>query len=175
MTWQIWITDNFRVLKYWSSKWSFYESDELLQCFAEYLEKNWSKFSQIPDGEQRIKFCQKWFKNNVIWQTTEFNKIIQKPHLPFFEEIYEDEFFCEEVDLDLTPEEIDSDLSDEQIYKVRRIAKVYKTLSTEEKVLFDLYFTEMLSQRQIANKINIPLSAVYNMLKALKQKIKDEL
>jgi predicted DNA-binding protein YlxM (UPF0122 family) len=50
--------------------------------------------------------------------------------------------------------------------------KIYLTLDTHQRVLWDLYFSQMLSMRAIGKKLDLPLSAVYNMVVELKSEIK---
>jgi len=180
--WSIWISENYSGLEYWAKRRDFNNWSDLLSHLTLHLEKNWSTFTTIPD-EKKIAWCQGWYKNQVRWMNSKHNVDIFGDGLcggsfiEFKTEIYDD---VHELDLDLicdyTHEErlwID-DFSLSQISKIRKIKKLYTTFTNEEQVLFDLYFKDMLSQRKIAEKINIPLSAVYNMLKNLKIKIKNE-
>jgi predicted DNA-binding protein YlxM (UPF0122 family) len=50
--------------------------------------------------------------------------------------------------------------------------KIYLTLDTHQRVLWDLYFSQMLSMRAIGKRLDLPLSAVYNMVVELKSEIK---
>lgn len=59
--------------------------------------------------------------------------------------------------------------------KILKVRYVYiNELSLQERVLYDLYFTQMLSTRKIASKIGIPVMATYTMIADLKTKIKDK-
>jgi hypothetical protein len=180
--WSKWISENYIQLEYWAKRRDFNNWSDLLSHLALHLEKNWSTFETIPD-DKKVAWCQGWYKNQVRWMNSKHNvDIFGDEHcgatfIEFKTEIY-DQF--DEVDFDLICDHtfderlwID-DLSDEQIWKIKKIKKIYLTFTNEEQILFDLYFKDMLSQRQIAQKINIPLSAVYNMLKTLKIKIKNE-
>jgi RNA polymerase sigma factor (sigma-70 family) len=182
MTWQQWLSENYTTLEYWSKRRDFTNWSDLITQLTLHLQKNWTTFNLIPD-DKKIAWCQGWFKNQVRWLNSKHNVDVFGDELGgrTFMEFKTEIFDCEEEEdfdknCDYTDEErlwID-DLSDSQISKIKKIKLIYKGLSNEEQVLFDLYFKEMLSQRQIAEKINIPLSAVYNMLKALKTKIKNE-
>jgi DNA-directed RNA polymerase specialized sigma subunit len=167
----------------WSKRWSHDEWPELLSQMAIYLNKNWPRFSQIPDGEERIKFLQTWMKNQVAWYNSDFNKTLRVNNLPEQTEIvdaeYDDliELKSEVVRDDIKDWLIDlnQNWNDLEIDRLVKIRKIYLTLPSHEKVLYDLYFTKMMSMRDIGKKIDLPLSAVYNMIKELKEKIKEEL
>ena len=57
--------------------------------------------------------------------------------------------------------------------KLLTLRKVYLQLETTDKVIWDLYFTEMLTMRGIAKKLDIPLSSIFSMVTDLKKKIKE--
>lgn len=182
MIWQKWISENYNQLEYWAKRRDFLNWSDLLTHLTLHLEKNWSTFNLIPD-DKKIAWCQGWYKNQVRWLNSKHNVDVfgdEKAGSSFIEfktEIYDEVEVIEYDDLcDYTHEELlwIDDLSDSDIQKIRKIKSIYLQLSNEEQVLFDFYFKDMMSQRQIAKKINIPLSAVYNMLKALKTKIKNE-
>jgi DNA-directed RNA polymerase specialized sigma subunit len=62
--------------------------------------------------------------------------------------------------------------SEFDVNRIMLMRKIYLTLDTHERVLYDLYFSQMLSMRAIGKKIDLPLSAVFNMLNDLKIKLK---
>jgi DNA-directed RNA polymerase specialized sigma subunit len=167
----------------WSKRWSHDEWPELLSQMAIYLNKNWSRFSQIPDGEERIKFLQTWMKNQVAWYNSDFNKTLRVNNLPEQVDIgdseYDDliELKSEVVRDDIKDWLIDlnQNWNDLEIDRLVKIRKIYLTLPSHQKVLYDLYFTKMMSMRDIGKKIDLPLSAVYNMIKELKEKILSEI
>lgn len=178
----IWITTNYTQLEYWAKRRDFNNWADLLSHLTLHLEKNWTVFNSIPD-DKKIAWCQGWYKNQVRWLNSKHNVDVfgdEKGGTTFME--FKTEIYDEVVDLDFdlicdyTDEELlwIDDLTEKEIYKIKKIKKFYHSLSNQEQILFDFYFKDMLSQRQIAKKINIPLSAVYNMLKALKLKIKNE-
>ncbi len=181
-SWQQWLNDNYKVLSYWSKRWHPQEWRELLAFLTFYLERNWLRFSTIPDGEQRIKFLQTWMKNNVNWSNSEFRKSIEVNN---FDEQFDREDTPEEDNLDIKAEDISDDVkefiidlhrrfSEAEVIKIIKVRKLYITLQSHEKVLYDLYITQMLSIRGVARKLNLPPSAVYGMINELKKKINDE-
>jgi DNA-directed RNA polymerase specialized sigma subunit len=182
--WQLWLTQNWDILSYWSKKWHRKEWRELMAHMAIYLQKNWSKFSKIPDGPQRIAFLQTWMKNMVKWENSEFNKTIRVNNLEEerpqenLEDTYIEYYDIISEDVDDEVKEWIIDLTrkwgEVDVRRLIAIRTVYLTLEQHEKVLYGLYFTKMLSLRQIAIKLDIPLSAVYGMVKDLKNKIKDQ-
>lgn len=177
--WQMWLTNNYTIISYWARHWHRTEWRELLAHFTLYLEKNWNKFSKIPDGEERIKFSQTWMKNNVRWKNSEFNKSIGVNN--FGEEF---DFVDEELNepIEILAEDLDDGLKEFIVDLNRRfsefdasriilVRKIYLTLPPHERVLYDMYITQMLSLRQVAKKLDLPLSAVHNMINELKKKI----
>ncbi len=181
-SWQLWFSNNYLVISMWSKRWAPNEWAELLSQMTIYLNKNWSKFSQIPDGEERIKFLQTWMKNQVTWYNSEFNKTIRVNDLPEEMEILEGDY---DDLIELKGELIRDDIRDwlidlnqnwselqiEQLIKVR---KIYLTLPSHHRVLYDMYFTNMMSMRDIGKKLDLPLSAVYNMISELKKIIGEQ-
>lgn len=181
LDWRDWIRLNYKIISLWARRWHPDEWRELLAHFSLYLEKNWSKFSKIPDGEERIKFTQTWFKNNVKWKNSDFNKSIAVNN--FEEQVYFSDSAIEEP-IEILAEDLSDDIkefvvdlnrrfSEEEVVKIITIRKVYLTLAPHERVLYDLYFTQMLSIRQVASKLQLPNSSVHVMIVALRKKIKD--
>ena len=180
MSWQQWLEINYTLLAYWAQKWHAAEWRELMAFLALYLQKNWPKFSQIPDDIERIKFLQTWMKNNSRWWNSEFRKSIATNNLP--ESPFDLEQAGEEDHLvgaeDLTPllketiEDLHRRFTPEQVEKLLKLRVIYLGLPLNEKVLYDLYFTQNLSTRAVAKKINIPLTAVHKMIVELRKKIK---
>jgi DNA-directed RNA polymerase specialized sigma subunit len=62
--------------------------------------------------------------------------------------------------------------SEYDVNRIMLMRKIYLTLDTHQRVLWDLYFSQMLSMRAIGKKLDLPLSAVYNMVVELKAEIK---
>ena len=182
LSWQQWLEKNYRIISYWSRRWHPEEWRELLAFMTFYLEKNWHRFSKIPDGEERIKFLQTWMKNNVNWSNSEFRKSIAvnnfTEEFDFGDEILDDNLDIKAEDIGQDVKEFIIDLhrrfSEEEVLKIISVRKVYLTLQSHEKVLYDLYITQMLSIRGVAKRLNLPMSAVYGMINDLKKKINDE-
>lgn len=182
MTWSEWSEKNFELLVYWAKRRDFLNWSDLVQSLIIHLEKNWHHFEKVSE-EKKIAWCQTWFKNQVKWLNSSHNIDIwghdrkNGHHLEFKTELY-DLGECNDFEdfIDLGQEKLwwSDEFSDLQISRLKKIEEIYSTFEPEEQILFDLYFKVGLSQRAIAKKINIPLSAVYNMLKALKTKIKNE-
>lgn len=182
LSWQQWLEKNYRIISYWARRWHPEEWRELLAFMTFYLEKNWRKFSKIPDGEERIKFLQTWMKNNVNWSNSEFRKSIAvnnfTEEFDLGDEILDDNLDIKAEDIGDDVKEFIIDLyrrfSEEEVLKIISVRKVYLTLQSHEKVLYDLYITQMLSIRGVAKRLNLPMSAVYGMINDLKKKINDE-
>jgi hypothetical protein len=175
-----WVTDNYQFLETWSKRWSPNYWDELISFYCLYIDSNWTKFSAIPDGDDRLRFTQTWFKNNVGWKNSDFNKAIRVNSI---DEEYDIPDLAEESFIEVTCETDREDIKEFMLdlnkrfseYDVNRIMlmrKIYLTLDTHQRVLWDLYFSQMLSMRAIGKRLDLPLSAVYNMVVELKSEIK---
>ena len=182
LSWQQWLEKNYRIISYWARRWHPEEWRELLAFMTFYLQKNWHRFSKIPDGEERIRFLQTWMKNNVNWSNSEFRKSIAvnnfTEEFDLGDEILDDNLDIRAEDIGDDVKEFIIDLyrrfSEEEVLKIISVRKVYLTLQSHEKVLYDLYITQMLSIRGVAKRLNLPMSAVYGMINDLKKKINDE-
>lgn len=138
------------------------------------------KMEHIPHDE-RLKFTQTWFKNMVKWKNSDFNKErkikdsadenIVVLYIGYEQNI---EVAAESERKDIKEWLIDlhQNFDEQECEKLIRLRSIYLTLSTHEKVLYDLYFTKMLSLREIGRQLNLPHMAIYSMINELKQKIK---
>lgn len=177
---ELWFISNYKWIQYWSKKWSPQYWSDLITFYWLYIDKNWSKFSQIPDGDERKKFTQTWFKNNTRWESSEFNKSLSINNLDEEWSIKDEAIDngieiaaeCELNDIKEWLIDIHNRFSDLQADRLILLRKIYLELKTHEKVLYDFYFIKMLSMRDIAKKLDLPLSTIYNMISDLKIKIK---
>ena len=177
-----WIEENYKFLELWAKRWSPENWGDLLSHYVFYLEKNWSKFSQMPDDEQRLKFTQTWFKNNVKWSNSEFNASISVNNLPEGWEPPEEEY---DDLIELRSEMMRGDISDWmfdlhtnfeplEVERLMKLRQIYLELATHNKVLYDMYFSGMMTMRQIGIKLDLPLSAVFTMITELKNELKQK-
>ena len=152
----------------------------MLNLYVEYLDSHWQKFSKIPDGEQRLKFTNQWLKNMSKWKNSEFNKLYSVNNLdenwsiPDVEENHLLDILAEadREDIKMWMKDLYETFGEEKSYKLMRLRQIYLKLNTHEKVLYDLYFTQMLSLREIGKKIDLPHMSVWIMVNELKNKIK---
>jgi hypothetical protein len=180
-SWQNWLTLNYKTISMWAKRWSPQDWRELLTHMSFYLQKNWIKFAAIPE-EDKIKFLQAWMKNQVNWWNSEFNRSLQVNNLT-------DEYNLPDVEFDDFIEiraevyredikewliDLHNNWTDEQIKILVKVRRIYLELPSHQKVLYDLYFTQMMSLRDIGKKLDLPLSAVYNMILELKKIIQDK-
>ena len=179
----VWLTNNWATISKWAKRWHKDEWGELVSQLALYIDRHWLKFSQIPDGEQRIKFAQTWMKNNVKWTNSEFNQVIRVNNLP---DDWEMTDVPEENYIELSAEEapqvmkdwiidLHRNYSEKDVAKILRVREVYLELPLHLRVLYDLYFTQLLSMREIGKRLDLPLSAVYSLVAELKRKIKKQI
>lgn len=177
---QKWITDNYKFLQKWSRIWckDFDDADELLTLFTIYLSTNWFKYESMSDND-RLRFTQTWMKNNVNWSNSDFNKLKKVNSLNEewdIEDTYDDliEVRCETDREDIKDWLIDlnRNYGEHQVEKLVRLREIYLTLATHEKVLYDLYWTNENSLREIGKKLNISHMSVWTMINDLKEKIR---
>lgn len=71
--------------------------------------------------------------------------------------------------------DLKNNFSDDQIDKLISIELIQHRLTTPERLLFDMYFNQQLSGREIARKAKLPRNAAINMVNSLIKKIKQEL
>jgi len=179
--WQDWLNFNYKLISMWAKRWSPENWRELLTDLSFYLQKNWIRFNAIPEPD-KIKFLQAWMKNQVGWWNSEFNRGLQVNNLSDDftpnESNYDDfiELRAEVYREDIKEWLIDlhNNWSDEQIKLLVKVRQVYLELPSHQKVLYDLYFSQMMSLRDIGKKLDLPLSAVYNMVLELKKNIKEK-
>ena len=152
----------------------------MISAYVDYLDKKWEKFEEIPDNNERLKFTQTWMKNMVKWSNSEFNNSLRVNDLAedfvIKEESYDSYIDImaetEREDIKLWLKDLHNNWSELDANRLIKLREVYLRLELHEKVLYDLYFTQMLSLREIGKRIDIPYMSVYSMIKELKNKIK---
>ncbi len=189
------LEDNYKELTTMSKRWGGSDWSELLSYYTIWLNKNWFvKMNPIPHVDQ-MRFSQSWLKNNSKWWNSEFNKLRavnnnagtreEDDEFGFDESqiVDDDERFEYNDMIELNAEplpddikswiiDIHSNFSEVESEKIIKIRSIYLQLPTHEKVLYDLYFTNMLTMRQIGHKLDLPLTSVFMMINELKEKIK---
>jgi DNA-directed RNA polymerase specialized sigma subunit len=111
---------------------------------------------------------------------SDFNKSIRVNNLSEEFDVFEEsednfiEVMCETDRPDIRDfmMDISRRYSEYDVDKIVLLRAIYIELETYERVLWDLYFNQMLSMRDIGKKLDLPLSSVYNMVKELKIKVK---
>ena len=141
------------------------------------------KIISMPINEQ-MKFTNTWMRNNSKWENSEFSK---EKKINNFDEIWDEDYegmpVENNISIEIGAENISDDIKlwlidieeewGDNADKLIRIRKIYLDMNTTDKVLYDLYFTNMMSTRMIAKKLNIPSSSVHIMLTDLKTKIRE--
>ena len=182
MTVDEWFNQNYKAI----CKIAGYYTDDksLITHYYLWLVKHpnrWVKIGSIPHDEQ-MRFTNTWLKNNTRWASSDFNK---ENKLNNFDEIWDDDYSGEvqesvymEIGSENTSDDIKEWLLDinnnfgERGDILIKIRYIYLDMETTDKVLYDLYFTNMMSIRGIATKLNIPNSSVHVMLTELKSKLR---
>lgn len=184
--WQTWVSNNYAqiesVAKIYGPKWP-----DLVTHFCFYLEKNWLKFDKMPQPD-KIRYMSAWFKKQLNWSNSAVSRDNKTNN--FSEEDLETHKTFEEPDdqtIDITvlseegPEDakqyiidIEKTWGSEKADKILKVRFHYlKSLTLTDKILYDLYFTQSLTHRGIAAKLNIPLTSSFLMVKELENKLKD--
>lgn len=171
-----WFTSNYKFIEKWCKIWVKVDSHELISHYYIYLTENWYKIESISQ-EEKLKFTNYWLKNNARWSNSEFNRT-RKISYDEIENWDEPEDNLIEVRCESDREDINNWLVDlfknhceSDVERLVLLREIYLELQLHEKVLWDLYFTNMMSMRDISDKIRIPLSSVFEMIKKLKEKI----
>lgn len=178
-----WITVNYIDLFAYAKRCSSKNYSDLISLFYLYLISpiGLSKFNKIENNIDRLKYSYRWLRNNAQWRNSEFNKTIRVNNLPDeidVQDVSTDDYIevlCENEREDIKELMLDMNRTygEANANKLLTLRKVYLMLETTDKVLWDLYFTEMMSMRAIASKLDIPLSSIFSMVTDLKKKIKE--
>lgn len=184
LTVEEWIQKNYKTIV----KLSEYYTDDksIITHFYLWLNKpnRFLKVISMPDDEQ-MKFTNTWMRNNTKWENSEFSK---EKKINNFEQIWDDDYEGQPsqntTSMEITAEDISDDIKlwlidiqeewGDNADKLIRIRKIYLDMNTTDKVLYDLYFTNMMSTRMIAKKLNIPSSSVHIMLTDLKNNLREK-
>lgn len=191
MNGEIFIVGNYNQLKLMSRRWGGGDWVDLLSYYTIWIDKNWYKIVSLPHEDQ-MKFSQTWLKNNSKWYNSEYNKMKAvnnlnpptddsdmdlEPLQPDYEPGYDDMI---ELRSETLPEDIkvwlfdlSTNFSEKDVERLVKMRSIYLELLTHEKVLWDLYFSQMMTMRNISEKLNLPLTSVHLMINDLKTKIKE--
>lgn len=185
MTWREWIQTNYqlieKVAKIYGNQWP-----DLITHFCFYLEKNWSKFEPMPQPD-KVRYMSAWFKKQLKWSNSAVSRDNRINN--FTEEDIENHNHYQPIDdqtLDITILaedgaddvkayiiDIEREWGSEKADKIIKVRFHYlKSLNLPDKILYDLYFTQGLTHRAIAQKLNIPLTSSFLMVKELENKLK---
>lgn len=183
MTSNKWVEVNYKEIvklsKYYTEDWR-----TIITYFYLWLDKdaNWTKFSKLGHND-KMRWTNTWFRNNAKWPNSDFNKDNKVNDLDheFDETWYEGE--QSPINIEIGAEstsdsikewliDIELNFTELQASRLITLKTIYITkLDMKDRVLFDMYFTDMLSMRDISKKINIPLASVHQMIVVLRKKI----
>jgi hypothetical protein len=182
-----WIESEYKNLSKFAKHWSKDNWADLITHYYIYLtkEKNWIKLSLMPHDEQ-MKFTQQWMKNSVAWKNSDFTKSLAVNNLDEGYTIKEEvessvriEICGEDVDDSVKEWLIDlhENWGDKQIERLVRIRELYLSdkFTITDRILYDMVYKNQMTMRQVSNKINVPLTSVFLLIKNLEQKMKNEL
>ena len=183
MTSNKWVEVNYKeIVKL--SKYYTEDCRTIITYFYLWLDKdaNWTKFNKLSQND-KMRWTNTWFRNNAKWPNSDFNKDSKVNDLDheFDETWYEGEQSSINIEIgaestsDSIKEwliDIELNFTELQASRLITLKTIYITkLDMKDRVLFDMYFTDMLSMRDISKKINIPLASVHQMIVVLRKKI----
>lgn len=107
--------------------------------------------------------------NQRMWSNTKYktNTIVKENHnddLPNLIILTDNDYETEE---ELLQKEMDTE------QKLAKIKYVYERLELHEKILFDKYYNRNMSMRKIGAEVGVSQTAIYYMIKRIRQKIKN--
>jgi len=159
-----------------------FNPDDLLNELVIYLHKNEEKINNIVSNKQGkkdplLRFSNDWLYNSTNYKANKYDtnftsKFIVKEKIQLDSiNIQIEETSEETIDL--------HDLSPEQQNKVLFIRNLFSQLNQFEQKLFHYHFNEDLPHYTISERLNktgikVSASSIYNLLRELRKKIKEE-
>lgn len=181
------ISDNYTDLKR-IAKQSTHLPMDLISYYYIYLKRiGWVKIEKLTHNE-KIRFSKTWLKNTSKWSNTPFADLREVNNLievngefdPFRSNIVIDESVYDKImigaeDTSDNIKEWLMDMTSEYGDDVDKLILIkyhyHHSLDLSEQILFDLVYTEMLSTRQVAQRIKIPHTSAYLLVKALEKRL----
>lgn len=197
LTHSLWINQNYIRLAKVAKDVSPNDWRDLITHYCLYLDTNWVQFSVIPNNVERLKFSTTWLSNNARWPKSAFKLEFKVNNMEAQWDIPDTEVEEPNIDILDISDERNNRVIDPQIKwmvismkewikdttdkwgEVRgtnliKLRYVYlNDLTLTERVLYDLHFTEGLSVRKIAKQLDLPISGTYQMVRVLKNKLKN--
>lgn len=186
MNWQQWVQLNYAWLSQYASIYSDLSGDLLTHLCLYFEDGHWHKFNQMPEPDKR-KWVRAFFRNQVKWSNSPVSRenktnSLTQEQIDWFENAYDtpDNSHIEiEVGAEDTNQDIKEWITDcqlqfgetktEKLLQIRLIFRKY--LNLPEQILYGLYFEELLTHRQIAQRLKIPLTSSFFMVKKLENKL----
>ena len=193
MNGEIFIVKNYGRLKLMSRRWGGGDCIDLLSYYTIWIDRNWIRLVNLPHDDQ-MKFSQTWLKNNSKWSNSEYNKMkavnnlnpvtdnddsdvnlepIQKDYEPGYDDMIELRSETLPEDIKIWLFDLSQNFSEKDVGRLVKMRAIYLELQTHERVLWDLYFTQMMTMRDISYKLKLPLTSIHLMIAELKTKIKE--
>lgn len=186
MTWQQWVQTNQSWLQSYASIYGELSGDCLTHLCLYFEDGHWSKFEIIPDAD-KPKWIRAFFRNQVRWTNSPVSRDnrtnnLTHEQIEWFENAY-DQPDSHNVQMEIEAEDANSELKEwiadcnaqfgedrtDKLLQIRLI--FHKMLTLPEQILYGLYFEEMLTHRQIAHRLKIPLTSSFFMVKKLENKL----
>ena len=187
MTWQEWVKQNYSWLDSYASIYGNLKGDCLTHICLYFEDGHWTKFNIIPDHE-KPKWVRAFFRNQVRWTNSPVSREnktnnLTDEQIDWFENAYEMPDDSSHIQIEISAEDTNPDIKEwiidcstqfgedrtDKLLQVRLLFR--KSLSLPEQILYGLYFEEMLTHRQIAKRLRIPLTSSFFMVKKLENKL----
>ncbi len=190
---EVFIIDNYKQLKLMSRRWGGGDWVDLLSYYTIWIDKNWLRLVNLPHDDQ-MKFSQTWLKNNSKWNNSEYNKMravnnlnsvtdnddsdvnlepLQIDYEPGYDDMIELRSETLPEDIKIWLFDLSQNFEEKDVERLVKMRAIYLELQTHERVLWDLYFTQMMTMRDISGKLKLPLTSIHLMIGELKTKIKE--
>jgi hypothetical protein len=193
MNGEIFIVSNYTQLRLMSRRWGGGDWIDLLSYYTIWIDKNWTRLVNLPHDDQ-MKFSQTWLKNNSKWSNSEYNKMravnnlssmtdndnsdinlepLQVDYEPGYDDMIELRSETLPEDIKIWLFDLSQNFGEKDVERLVKMRAIYLELQTHERVLWDLYFTQMMTMRDISSKLKLPLTSIHLMIGELKTKFKE--
>ncbi len=149
---------------------------ELIADLYLHLVKKWESLRDMPE-EELVAYSMRVCYNYARWHNSAFNKRARR--MPNGCELHPESIGSEDNSALDAPEhdrayvlDLESTYTDRQVSRIMAVRKIAKALTGHERILYDMHFNQMMSYRTIAEAVKLPPNSIYDMLAALKSKIK---
>jgi DNA-directed RNA polymerase specialized sigma subunit len=165
-------TKNYKRLKEYFYKFCSYQErehfDVMISNLYQHIFQNQEKLKGIIERDELQFFCVSYIYNQRNWNGTEYKNYINIKEN--YNDLLNEDFVILNQDVDY-----------EEVYqkeldynnKLNKIKIGYLNLPLHEKILYDKYFIQKQSMREIAGDIGVSHVSIHYSLQSIKKKIKN--